>query len=247
VDLDECAQKEGWSNFDAFFTRSLKEGARPIDDDVHTIVSPSDGRVDSLGPITKNSTFLVKGGQYRVEDLVGDADEARRYEGGAGCVIYLSPRDYHRVHSPVDGQVVSVRSMRGDYYPVNAVGLEHVPQLFIRNRRVAIAIDTPPSSGFGRVTVVMVAAMIVGRITVSGIDARDVPFGEHRLSPPRQVHRGDEIGIFRLGSTAVVLLESAAAGEWLVSEGPVQLGRALSRSRAGTLARSSQSRSEERG
>ena len=113
----------------------------------------------------------MKGRPYQVDELVGDPEEAKRYEGGTGCVVYLSPRDYHRVHSPVEGAIVSVRSMPGDYYPVNAIGVRHVHNLFVRNRRVAICIDTPPESGLGRVTVVMVAAMVVGRITVTGSGA----------------------------------------------------------------------------
>lgn len=115
--------------------------------------------------------------------------------------------------------------MPGDYYPVNAIGVRHVENLFVRNRRVAIAIDTPPESGFGRVTVVMVAAMVVGRITVTGIDARDVPFGVHRPDSPCELARGDEIGIFRLGSTAVVFFEPQANVKWLVGEGPVRFGQ----------------------
>jgi phosphatidylserine decarboxylase len=100
--------------------------------------------------------------------------------------------------------------------------VKHVHNLFVRNRRVAIAIDTPK---MGRVTVVMVAAMVVGRITVTGIDARDVPFGEQKLSPSVNVERGDEIGIFRLGSTAVVFFEKGILDQWLVSEGPVRFGQ----------------------
>jgi phosphatidylserine decarboxylase len=167
----------------------------------------------------------VKGRPYQVDELVGDAEEAKRYEGGQGCVVYLSPRDYHRVHSPVEGKIVAVRSMPGDYYPVNAIGVRHVHNLFVRNRRVAIVIDTPPESGFGRVTVVMVAAMVVGRITVLGSDTRDVPPGVHPYDPPIAVGRGDEIGIFRLGSTAVVFFEPKAQLKWLVGEGPVRYGQ----------------------
>ena len=158
-----------------------------------------------MGPVGRDSTYVVKGRPYRVEELVGDADEAARYVGGGGCVIYLSPRDYHRVHSPCDGTVARIRSMPGDYYPVNSIGIRHVPNLFAINRRVAIAIDTPKSSGLGRVTVVMVAAIVVGRITVTGVDARDVPYGDH--TPKTKLARGDELGMFHLGSTAVVFLE----------------------------------------
>jgi phosphatidylserine decarboxylase len=228
VELDECAKASGFACFDEFFTRELREGARKMPEDLRIAVSPADGRIDSIGPIgddVSRRVFKVKGRPYNVAELVGDEEEAKRYEGGAGCVVYLSPRDYHRVHSPVEGEIVSVRSMPGDYYPVNAIGVEHVENLFVRNRRVAIAIDTPPESGFGRVTVVMVAAMVVGRITVTGIDARDVPIGVHPYDPPLRVARGDEIGIFRLGSTAVVFFEPKANVEWLVKEGPVRFGQ----------------------
>jgi phosphatidylserine decarboxylase len=226
VDLEECRKASGFESFDAFFTRELREGARPMPPDPNVVVSPADGRIDSIGPIDGRS-FLVKGRPYRVEELLGDDAEARRYEGGHGCVVYLSPRDYHRVHAPVAGEITHVRSMPGDYYPVNAIGVRHVQNLFVRNRRVAIAIDTPPASGLGRVTVVMVAAMVVGRITVTGIDDRDVRFGALPMSPPVRVERGDEIGIFRLGSTAVVFFEPGSIGRWVVEEGPLRFGQPL--------------------
>lgn len=220
VDLAECRKASGFSSFDEFFTRELRDGARQMPADQSVIVSPADGRVDSLGPIDGRD-FTVKGRPYRVDELVGDEAEARRYEGGVGCVVYLSPRDYHRVHSPVGGTISVVRSMPGDYYPVNAVGVRHVPNLFVRNRRVAIAIDTPD---LGRVTVVMVAAMVVGRITVTGIADRDVGFGVHDLAKPIHVERGDEIGIFHLGSTAVLFFEPGVVTKWLAKEGPVRFG-----------------------
>jgi len=214
VCLEEAAQSSGWANFDAFFTRPLREGVRVIDPGSDAIVCPADGRLDSLGVIDATSTFTVKGRPYSVEELVGSGDEALRYQGGLGCVVYLSPRDYHRVHAPVDGQMRSVRSIAGDYFPVNAVGVAHIPNLFARNRRVAIAIDTSAESGLGRVTVVMVAAMNVGRITVTGVEARDVPFGHHTFEPGRAVRRGEEIGVFHLGSTAVVFFEERARATW---------------------------------
>ncbi|MFO0680182.1 MAG: archaetidylserine decarboxylase [Polyangiaceae bacterium] len=228
VDFDDCVESGGWESFDAFFTRRLKDGVRPMDGDSHVVVSPSDGKLESMGRIDPaTTTFTVKGSPYRVDELLGDADEAKRYAGGAGCVIYLSPRDYHRVHAPVAGSVRSIRSMRGDYLPVNAMGVKYFPNLFARNRRVAIAIDTPEESGLGRVTVVMVAAMIVGRITVTGVDARDVPYGVHSLERAIPVAKGDELGMFHLGSTAVVFLEKAACERWAREEGPIRLGEAL--------------------
>jgi phosphatidylserine decarboxylase len=171
----------------------------------------------------------VKGRPYRVDELVGDVNEARRYEGGGACVIYLSPRDYHRVHTPAAGKLVCVRSMPGDYYPVNSIGLDYVPNLFVRNRRVALVIDTPD---LGRVTVVMVAAMVVGRITVVGNEARDVPYGTYDLEKPIDLARGDEIGMFHLGSTAVLFFEPKGFGRFVAKEGPIRMGQALAEARA---------------
>jgi phosphatidylserine decarboxylase len=227
VDFGECERRDGWASFDDFFTRALRPGVRPLAADPATIVCPADGRIESMARVDEASTFMVKGRPYRVEELVGDADEARRFAGGFGCVVYLSPRDYHRVHSPIEGTIRRIRSFPGDYFPVNSVGIAHVPNLFARNRRVAIEIDAPPESGLGRVTVVLVVAMIVGRITVTGIDAHDVPLGDHRFETPLRVARGGEIGMFHLGSTAVVFLEKSAAGRWLAAEGGVRYGEAL--------------------
>jgi phosphatidylserine decarboxylase len=221
VSLGECVGAE-FNNFDSFFTRNLKDGVRPLGEP-GTILCPSDGRVESMGPVDMNRTFTVKGRPYSVEELVGDAEEARRYEGGLGCVVYLSPRDYHRVHSPVSGKITQVRSIPGDYYPVNSIGIRHVPNLFARNRRVSIVIEN--EEGLGRVTVVMVAAMIVGRITVEGVEGRDVPFGLHHPNAP--IGRGDEIGVFHLGSTAVVFVEEKVRGRFAVEPGAVRMGQTL--------------------
>jgi phosphatidylserine decarboxylase len=233
IALDEYVESRdqgGWPSFDAFFTRRLRDGAREIDRDPRAVLSPADGRIESMARIEEGGTFLVKGRHYSVDELVGGAREARRLRGGAGFVVYLSPRDYHRVHAPVSGQIRRIRSMPGDYFPVNAVGMRHIDNLFCRNRRVAIEIDA--DGGLGRVTVVMVVAMIVGRITAVGSDARDVPFGLHTFDPPLRIGRGEELGVFHLGSTAVVLVEPASQrGEvkWLVAEGPVRYGQALLR------------------
>jgi phosphatidylserine decarboxylase len=241
VTLDDCVEgtdRGAWSCFDEFFTRQLKQGTRSIDGDPRVVVSPADGRVESMASIGRGGTFTVKGRPYSVEELVGDPGEAARLLGGTGFVVYLSPRDYHRVHAPVGGQIRRIRSMPGDYFPVNAIGTRHVANLFCRNRRVTIEIDA--EGGLGRVTVVMVVAMIVGRITTLGVDARDVPIGEHGFDPPMRVARGEEIGVFHLGSTAVVLVERTtdAGGSWLVGEGPVRYGQALFRAQddAGTPA-----------
>lgn len=224
VDLDAAVPPPSpYESFDAFFTRALRDGLRPQDADPAAIVSPADGRIAALGPVTEGGRLLVKGQAYRVEDLVGDPAEAARYDGGQFVVVYLSPRDYHRVHSPVAGKVTLIRSMPGDLFPVNAIGERHVPQLFARNRRVAIVIDTEQH---GRVTVVLVGAIVVGRITVNAIDARDVPLGMHAINPPLEIQRGDEIGTFHLGSTAVVFVERGAP-PWNRAVGPILYGEPL--------------------
>lgn len=227
VDLAECAVGRGpYRSFDEFFTRKLRPGTRifPVDED--EIASPADGRIEAIGTIEQGGTLLIKGRSYGVRELIGDSNDVGRYEGGQFAVVYLSPRDYHRVHAPVDGAVTYVRSMPGDLFPVNAIGERHVPALFARNRRVAIVIDTPK---LGRVTVVMVGAIIVGRITVTAVPGKDVPIGVHRIDPPLAVHRGDEIGVFHLGSTAIVFLEPGKCATLRRAPGPVRLGQALTR------------------
>jgi phosphatidylserine decarboxylase len=228
VELDECRDGRDWPSFDAFFTRRLRDGARCLDADPAAVTSPADGRLEAIGTIQQGARLMVKGRPYAVEELVGDPLEALRFVDGAGCVVYLSPRDYHRVHAPVSGHIRRIRSMAGDFYPVNAIGMRHVANVFCRNRRVAIEID----AALGRVTVVMVVAMIVGRITTVGVEADDVPFGDHRFDQPLRVMRGDEIGVFHLGSTAVVLAEKSLVGELAVAphgEGSrrVRYGQAL--------------------
>jgi phosphatidylserine decarboxylase len=244
VELADC-ERTDFSSFDAFFTRGLRSGARPIDADPRAIVSAADGRIACMGRIDETSTWLVKGRPYRIDELLGDAKEARRYDGGIAGVIYLSPRDYHRVHSPVKGILSHVRSLPGDYYPVNSIGMRHVPNLFVRNRRVVLTVDAAPDSGAFRMSVVMVSAMIVGRITVSGIAERDVPLGEHRLD--RAVDKGDEIGAFHLGSTAVVLLPKEAAAAFTAAEGPVRVGERIAVSRATAVSASPEARTVSRG
>jgi len=224
VDLEESEQPVGaFPSFDAFFTRSLKPGMRTVSSDA--LVSPADGELSSQGVIDAGARIFVKGQPYDVGELVGDARDAARYSGGEFAVVYLAPRDYHRVHSPVEGDVTLIRGLPGDLYPVNSIGEKHIPQLFVRNQRVAIVIDTP---GLGRVTVVMVGAVIVGRITVGVLpDQPDVLPGLHTISPAKHVQRGDEIGVFHLGSTAVLLLEPGLSVQRPV--GTVRFGESLLR------------------
>ncbi len=225
VKLSESPEEPApYSSFDAFFTRPLLPGARAVCTRDEELACPADGRLDAIGPVDAAGQLTVKGRGYSVTELVGDDDDAARYRNGEFAVVYLSPGDYHRVHSPVAGQITLVRSMPGNLYPVNSIGERHIPSLFARNRRVAIVIDTVSQ---GRITVVMVGAIIVGRITVTGVDAPDVPLGHHSITPPISVAKGDELGIFHLGSTAIVFVEPNAARPLRRATGPVRMGQSL--------------------
>lgn len=221
VDMSEVVPRDvAYPSFDAFFTRPLRVGARPIDD--APLVSPADGRLVDAGAIAPGRRFVVKGKTYSVSDLVGGETEGSRYDGGSFAVVYLSPRDYHRVHSPVAGGLLRIRSMPGDLYPVNSIGERHVSRLLTRNERVALFVDT---DAFGRVAVVLVGAMIVGRISVVALGEGRVPAGDHELDPPVALGLGDEVGKFHLGSTVVIL--TAARAAFSRTSGAVRYGESL--------------------
>jgi phosphatidylserine decarboxylase len=221
VDMNDVApQAECYPSFDAFFTRPLRGGARSISSDA--FVSPADGVLADSGIIDPRAELVAKGRPYTVAELVGDAAEAERYAGGAFGVVYLSPRDYHRVHCPVDGVLHTVRGIPGDLFPVNAIGERHVPKLFATNQRVALIID---SERIGRVAVILVGAMIVGRITVTALGGKETPPGVRKFDPPLSVRRGDELGMFHLGSTVVLLAGKGVA--FSRRTGPVRYGETL--------------------
>jgi phosphatidylserine decarboxylase len=233
VDLSECeVPAGGFASFDAFFTRHLRAGTRTLDPDPNTVLSPSDGRVEDLGVIEPGATVRVKGKSYDVGELVGDSAAGPELEGGRFAVIYLSPRDYHRVHAPVTGPVTAVRHVPGTLFPVNALGVRYVPKLLARNERVAIH---QRSEEHGRVVTVMVGAVGVGRIglsfddTVITNDGRAPGLRVYSDHPP-QLRRGDELGVFHLGSTVVLFLPPGNAHELLPPAGSfVRMGQALAR------------------
>lgn len=205
IDVTEAAPRVGaYPSFDALFTRELRPGARKID--AAPVVSPADGVLRAAGPIG-SGVLTVKARQYSVAELLGSASTGDRYATGSFALIYLSPADYHRVHSPVDGRITSVRSLPGDLFPVNSLG-EKIPRLYVRNQRVAIHVETEHE---GLVTVVMVGAVLVGRITVRAVPGTRVPVGLHKLEKPIEVRKGDELGTFHLGSSVVVLFEAEQA------------------------------------
>ncbi len=237
VDLSECeVPAQGFDTFNAFFTRRLKSGVRVIDPDPNTIVSPADGRVEDIGVVEPGATFVVKGRRYDVAELLGDAGAGVELEGGSFAVVYLSPRDYHRVHAPVEGAVTALRHIAGTLFPVNAFGVAHVPNLLARNERVVVH---QRNEIHGRVTTVLVGAVGVGRISVSfdesvmTNDGRPVGLRVYGDAPP-QLDRGDELGVFHLGSTVVLFTSPGAPLDLLVSAGSrVRMGEAIARKRSG--------------
>jgi len=212
-----------YRSFDAFFTRKLRAGLRNVEGDARTLVSPADGVLSEIGRIEPHGAIRVKGQDYTLEELLGDARWARELCGGGFGVVYLSPRDYHRVHAPVDGEIASVRGIEGDRWPVNSIGERYVRGLFVRNRRVVVEIRSP---AFGRVAVVFVGAMIVGRMTVVGVDQSDV-VGAHAIEPPKKIARGDELGAFHLGSTVVFAVGPESFGAFTRPTGKVAYGQAV--------------------
>lgn len=209
VDLAEAEiPPGGFATFDEFFTRRLKPGARPIEGDEDTLVSPADGLVEDVGPIEPGARLHVKGQEYEVGELLGDPADAARFEGGTFVVVYLSPRDYHRVHAGVRGPVTTVRHVGGTLLPVNRFGVESYPRLFARNERVAIF---QRSEAHGEVATILVGAIGVGRIGVAFDPTIMTNVGRgpttQRYHPDHAplLERGDELGAFHLGSTVVVL------------------------------------------
>lgn len=213
VDLGECEVPDGgYATFDAFFTRRLRDGARELDPDPRVVVSPADGRVEDVGEIRAHGAFTVKGRPYALDELLADRGAHTRFAGGLFAIVYLSPRDYHRVHAPVSGRVARARHVAGTLYPVNAIGLAHVPGLFAKNERVAIE---QRSELHGEVVTVLVGAVGVGRIgiafdeslvTNTGRAAETHDYGDDGPLVPR----GDELGVFHLGSTVIVFVTKAA-------------------------------------
>jgi phosphatidylserine decarboxylase len=208
VDMSEVAEPlTAFPSFNAFFTRRLRSGARPICTDVGAVVSPCDSRVASIGKVPEDAALeQIKGRTYTLPALLGSTEDAALFARGVHATLYLSPSMYHRVHAPVDGRIVAWRYIPGRLYPVNTLAVRHVEGLFTINERVSILMETPE---FGRVAVVMVGATNVGRMSLSFTDLvtnTGRPAGETRPDKPIPIARGAELGAFNLGSTVVLLV-----------------------------------------
>lgn len=199
-----------YATFNDFFTRELKPGARPIAEGETVLVHPADGAVSQFGPIIDGSLIQAKGHTYTALELLGgDETLAKQFTDGGFATIYLSPRDYHRVHMPCDGTLREMIYIPGDLFSVNPLTARNVPNLFARNERVVCIFDT----AFGPMAQVLVGATIVGSIEVVWAGTITPPTGNviHRWHYSQegknavQLKKGDEMGRFKLGSTVINL------------------------------------------
>ncbi len=220
---------DAYENFGAFFTRRLRNGLRPIAPGDDVAVSPVDGTVYVAGTADQGRLFQAKGVDYELGALLGDADAARPFEGGAYATLYLSPRDYHRIHSPLGGQIRGYAYIPGKLWPVNPAAVRTVKQLFAQNERLVTFLDTP----VGACAVVKVGATCVGRIRAAYDDVVANHASEprrHTYANPLRIAKGDELGVFEMGSTVIVLFERGRMKLDPLSEGQkVRCGQAIGR------------------
>jgi phosphatidylserine decarboxylase len=231
VDMGEAARGFGqFASFNDFFTRELKPGARPLADADRFILSPADGAVSQLGPIRDGRIIQAKGRDYSVDELLGgQGGDAHRFDGGQFVTIYLSPRDYHRVHMPAAGMLRSTVYLPGKLFSVNPGTAAGVDRLFARNERLACLFDGPDG---------LFASVMVGAMIVAGIDTvwphrfhdhETAPVAEDFTGRPHRFQAGDEMGRFYLGSTVVLLFEPGRVAwhDTLQPGAPLRMGQAI--------------------
>lgn len=236
VDLADAliTDPKAFANFNDFFTRELKPGARPLPSDRDAVVSPADGTVSQAGIIHGEVLLQAKGKFFKLAELLGgDTALAEQFNDGSFATIYLSPRDYHRVHMPLAGRLEKMIYVPGRLFSVNPQTTEKVSGLFARNERVVCLFHTVA----GPMAVIMVGAMIVAGIETvwsGGVCPsagtriiRQVDFDNH--SPAIELAMGAEMGRFKLGSTAIVLFGAGAVelDSEVNAEAAVQMGQRL--------------------
>ncbi len=209
IDLSECPGLDCYRTFGEFFARPLHPGLRPVAPGERVVVSPVDGVVSETGAAVAGKLVQAKGIDYPAAALLGDAALARRFEGGPYVTIYLSPRDYHRIHCPLGGTVTGYRYIPGRLWPVNPASVRTVPGLFGVNERLVTVLETPA----GACALVAVGATIVGRVRAYYDPAvpltnRSRAKGQARDYPsPIPVEKGQELGAFEMGSTVILLFQ----------------------------------------
>lgn len=233
MSLAQVEDLRGYEHFNAFFTRALKADARPLDSTPEAILSPADGAFSQLGPIEHGRIFQAKGHSFSVLELLGgDPANAAPFMGGEFATVYLSPKDYHRVHMPLAGTLREMIYVPGRVFSVNQTTAENVPELFARNERVVCIFDTER----GPMALVLVGAMIVasvetvwaGLVTPPKRQLKSVRYDEAARAPVH-LEKGAEMGRFKLGSTVVVLFgpqQIEWASQWAAGS-PVRMGQAI--------------------
>jgi phosphatidylserine decarboxylase len=209
VNMAEAANPsvESYASFNEFFTRPLRDGARPLSK--ADFVCPVDGAISQFGKIDKDLIFQAKGHLYSTRALLGgDGELAARFDEGAFATLYLSPKDYHRIHMPCDGRLVRMIHVPGDLFSVNPTTARGVPGLFARNERVVCVFE----SAYGTFTMVLVGATIVGSMATVWHGLVNPPRPDnvrdwHYKDKNIVLKRGDEMGRFLLGSTVVMTFE----------------------------------------
>lgn len=229
VDLSEAEHgPEGYRTFSEFFSRRLKPGQRSIDPAKKAVVSPVDGTVSQVGYSEHGECLQAKGISYSLDKLMGSAEAAAPFHGGAYATIYLAPRDYHRIHSPLQGTITGYSYLPGLFWPVNPATVRTVDALFCINERLVTLLETAA----GPCAVVKVGATCVARIRASYDDITThlgEPAKVHRYEPPLPVSKGDELGAFEMGST-VILLFAKDRVRWepsLAPERKVRMGERI--------------------
>ncbi|MFT6103015.1 MAG: phosphatidylserine decarboxylase [Granulosicoccus sp.] len=233
VDMSIAANPDpsSYQHFNEFFTRPLTQGQRPIAQESSAIASPADGCISQLGNIENGHIFQAKGHEYSLLELVGgDVDIAKQFDGGTFATVYLSPKDYHRVHMPLTGTLKTMIHVPGDLFSVNETTAENVPRLFARNERVVALFDTE----HGPMTVILVGAMIVASIETvwAGLVTpikKQVHTTHYQNNEDLLLEKGEEMGRFKLGSTAIVLFGKDAAtwNDSLTANSPVIMGEKI--------------------
>ncbi|MBR56736.1 MAG: phosphatidylserine decarboxylase [Myxococcales bacterium] len=228
IDMSEYARPvSDYKTMDDFFTRALREGVRPIDTEEPSLIACADGRLSCFETITDQGLFQVKDVRYSTNTLLGNEELAQQLNGGTHYTVYLAPKNYHRVHSPWNGTITAARYWPGRLYPVNDTARYRVPDLFCRNERISLEFNTPQGVG----AVVMVGASFVGQMSLSFTDFvtnQKKAGGPHIMTfaKPIPVARGQEVGIFHMGSTAVVLHQ--ASFQSIASDGQdIRMGERL--------------------
>ena len=218
ITLDEYARQslDDYASFNDFFTRELGDNARPIDDTTNGIVCPADGTVSQIGQISRGQLLQAKGKTYDLKGLLASpitkdyASETVNYEGGSFATVYLAPSNYHRVHMPFTGTLIETRYVPGELFSVNDVTAQNVPDLFARNERLVCVFDTD----YGNCAVVLVGAMIVAGIETVATGKISRSNNIQTQTHDMTLKKGEELGRFYLGSTAIVIMPKRAGVTW---------------------------------